>query len=287
MLKFRKIGLALGGGGARGLAHLGVLKHLEEIQLRPDIVAGTSAGAAVAALYAFDIPLAEIEEELSKLKPIELSAIRLPKLGLVENTGLIDLIKRRLGQECLIEDAKIPLAIKATDVIKGKSYLMTRGSVLSAVLASCCVPGVYIPVERNNLLLVDGGLTENVPVSALEHLGAHIKIAVNLNGNESYPKPTGILDILANSLDISIDNQTREQLEDADIVISMDLSKYSRFKNDQAKLLIEEGMKAAKSQIPAATWILARKKWKSLKKVFHNLSPIKIPRILKKFFQKK
>ena len=287
MLKLRKIGLALGGGGARGIAHLGVLRHLEEIGLKPDILAGTSAGAIIASLYAFKVPLNEIEEEISKLKPMELSALRIPKLGLIENTGVIDLFKRKLGQDCQIQQAHIPLAIKATDVISGQSYLMTKGPLLSAVLASCCVPGVYVPVERDDRLLVDGGLTENVPVSALEFLGAHIKIAVNLNGNESYPKPKGILDILANSLDISIDHQTREQLEDADIVISMDLSKYGRFRNDQAELLIKEGIKAAREEVPAATWILLRKKWQYFKKVFHNFSPIKIPKILKKFFQKK
>ena len=287
MLKLRKIGLALGGGGARGTAHLGVLKHLEKIDLHPDVMAGTSAGAVIAALYAFKVPLSEIEEELAKLKPVEFSALRVPKLGLIENAGLVDLIERKLGSDCKIENSHIPLAIKATDVINGESYLMTSGPLLSAVQASCCIPGVYIPVERDGRLLVDGGLTENVPVSALDELGAHIKIAVNLNGNESYPKPKGILDILANSLDISIDHQTREQLEDADIVISMDLSKYGRFRNDQAELLIKEGIKAAQAEVPAATWIILRKKFQYLKRIYQNISPVKIPKIIKNFFKKK
>src|SRR5690606_22407346 len=124
MLKFRKVGLALGGGGARGLAHLGVLQHLEKIGLRPDVVSGTSAGAIVAALYAFGLSPKEIFEELSKLKPIELSALRIPKLGLMENKGLIDLFERRLGANLLIEHAKLPLAIKATDITSGESVLM-------------------------------------------------------------------------------------------------------------------------------------------------------------------
>tara|TARA_R110000868_G_scaffold104087_6_gene286286 strand:- start:3037 stop:3900 length:864 start_codon:yes stop_codon:yes gene_type:complete len=285
MIKLRKIGLALGGGGARGTAHLGVLRHLEDIGLKPDALAGTSAGAVIAALYAFNIPSETIAKDLAKLKAMEFSALRLPKLGLIENIGVLDLISNRIGREAKIEDAAIPLAIKATDIVSGESVLMTKGNLLSATLASCCVPGVYIPVERDGKILVDGGLTENVPVSALSQLGAHIKIAVNLNGNQGYPKPEGILDVLANALDISIDHQTKEQLEDADIVISMDLSKYGRFKNDRSDELISEGLKAAKAEIPAATWILLRRRWNQWKQAFKQLSPIKIPEFIKNKFK--
>ncbi|MBH48516.1 MAG: patatin [Halobacteriovorax sp.] len=285
MIKLRKIGLALGGGGARGTAHIGVIRHLESIDLKPDVLAGTSAGAVIAALYAFGVSSEDIAKDLSKLKAMEFSALRLPKLGLIENIGVLDLITNRIGKDAKIEDAKIPLAIKATDIVSGESVLMTKGSLLSAVLASCCVPGVYIPVERDGRILVDGGLTENVPVSALSYLGAHIKIAVNLNGNQGYPKPDGILDVLANALDISIDHQTKEQLEEADIVISMDLSKYGRFKNERANELIDEGSSAAKEEIPAATWLLLRRRWRQWKQLFKQLSPIKIPDFIKEKFK--
>lgn len=277
MIKFRKIGLALGGGGARGLAHVGVLEHLESIDLKPDVIAGTSAGAIVAALYAFGLSSKEIFEELQKLKPIEFSALRIPKLGLMENLGIIDLINRNIGTDKNIEDALIPLAIKATDIETGESILMTKGSVLSAVLASSCVPGIYIPVEHDGRLLVDGGLTENVPVSALSDLGAHIKIAVNLNGNKRYPKPEGIFDILANALDVAIDHQTREQLEDADIVVSMDLSQYGRFSKNHAASLRLEGLESCQREVPAATWILLRKRLRYWKRFIAQLSPIKVP----------
>tara|TARA_R110000868_G_scaffold132380_3_gene343213 strand:+ start:36389 stop:37261 length:873 start_codon:yes stop_codon:yes gene_type:complete len=285
MIKFRKIGLALGGGGARGTAHIGVIRHLESIDLKPDILAGTSAGAVIAALYAFGVSSEDISKDLAKLKAMEFSALRLPKLGLIENIGVLDLITDRIGKDAKIEDANIPLAIKATDIVSGDSVLMTKGNLLSAVLASCCIPGVYMPVERDGRVLVDGGLTENVPVSALSHLGAHIKIAVNLNGNQGYPKPEGILDVLANALDISIDHQTKEQLEGADIVISMDLSKYGRFKNERASELIDEGSKAAKAEIPAATWLLLRRRWRQWKQLLKQLSPIKIPDFIKERFK--
>lgn len=283
MIKLRKTGLALGGGGARGLAHVGVLEHLESINLKPDVIAGTSAGAIVAALYAFGFSSKEIFKELQQLKPIEFSALRIPKLGLMENLGVIDLINRKIGTDKNIEDALIPLAIKATDVETGESILMTRGSVLSAVLASSCVPGIYIPVERDGRLLVDGGLTENVPVSALAVLGAHLKIAVNLNGNKRYPKPDGIFDILANALDIAIDHQTWGQLEDADVVVSMDLSQYGRFSNDQAESLRQEGLESCQREIPAATWIMLRRKLRQWKRLFLSLTPFRIPKLLKRW----
>lgn len=286
MIKLRKVGLALGGGGARGLAHIGVLEHLESIGLKPDMIAGTSAGAIVAALYAFGVKHEDIFEELQKLKAIEFSALRIPKLGLMENIGVIELIERKIGKDKNIEDAILPLAIKATDITKGKSVLMTSGPLLSAVLASSCVPGVYIPVERNNCMLVDGGLTENVPVSALEVLGAHLKIAVNLNGQKGYTKPVSIADVLANALDIAIDHQTWEQLEDADVVISMDLSQYGRFRNDQASKLKREGIEAAQNEIPDARWIILRRRIKRWRHLFEQFTPIKIPVQIKVWYRK-
>lgn len=285
MLKLRKVGLALGGGGARGLAHIGVLQHLQSIGLPPDAIAGTSAGAVVAALYAFGVSLDDMAEDLCELKAMEFSALRLQRLGLMENSSLNDLIINRLGKDCNIEDARIPLAIKATDVVSGESVLMTEGPLLSALLASTCVPGVYIPVERGKRLLVDGGLTENVPVSALNALGVHLKIAVNLNGRQGYPTPEGILDVLANALDISIDHQTHEQLEEADIAISMDLSKYGRFRNDQGQALIQEGFKATKQEVPVADWITLRRRWRRWKKLFYQLTPLKIPEFIKNIFK--
>jgi NTE family protein len=285
MIKLKKIGLALGGGGARGLAHIGVLQHLEKIGLAPEVLAGTSAGAAIATLYAFKVPLAQIQSELEKLKPIEFSSLRIPKLGLMENTTLAEMLDRLIGKDAKIEDSPIPLAIKATDIISGESVLLTSGSVRSAVLASCCVPGIYIPVERDGKLLVDGGLTENVPVSALDTLKASLKIAVNLNGNQTYPKPEGIFDVLANSLDISIDHQTWEQIELADIVISMDLSRFSRFRNDQARLLIEEGFKAAQKEIPNANWLSLRRRLRHWRKTLESFSPIKVPDKIKAWWK--
>ena len=255
----RKVGLALGGGGARGIAHVGVLEHLERLQIPIDIISGTSAGAIVGTLYAFGVPLEQIGEDVKNLKPADFSSLRVPKLGFFKNDGLKKLLEKRLSRGAKIEDAQKELAILASDIETGESHLMTKGPVIPAVLASSCVPGIYIPQKIDGRLLVDGGLSENVPLSGLEHYKASVKIGVDLNGYEKYPKPEGILDILSNSLDIAIDNQTRSQLQKADYVISMDLSRYSRFTTEHFDELISEGKKAAES---------LNKEFKNLEKSF-------------------
>ena len=282
-----RIGLALGGGGARGIAHLGVLQHFHQINLKIDAIAGTSAGAIVGALYAFGTPLRDIEEDLRNLKPTNFSSLRLPKLGLFKNEQLRVLLEKRLPRNAQIQDAPIPLEIKATDIETVEGILMTRGNLIEAVMASSCVPGIYIPVEINGRLLVDGGLTENVPLSALKKLGANIQIGVNLNGNKRYNKPDSLLDILSNSLDIAIDNQTRSQLNLADLVISMDLSRYGRFHLEAFDDLVFEGRKSAREAIRTARWLGWRHRFRQIWAHLSDISPIKIPERIKKILQQK
>lgn len=274
-----KIGLALGGGGARGAAHLGVLKQLHLLSIRPHCIAGTSAGSIVASLYAFGVTLEVMEEEMKKLKPVSYSTFSLRGLGLFENKEVRLLLERLLPENAQIQDAKIPLAIKATNLLNGRGVSLTQGPVIPAVLASSCVPGVYTPQEIDGMLLVDGGLTENVPLSSLKLLGAHMRIGVNLNGNEGYTRPEGIMDVLSNAMDIAIDAQTRRQLEEAHINISMDLTRYSRTSSVDFDALILEGMKATKrvikSQRLLKIWVVLKKLWR----FFKNLAPVKIPKL--------
>lgn len=274
-----KIGLALGGGGARGAAHLGVLKQLERLSIRPHCIAGTSAGSVVAALYAFGVTLDVMEEEMKKLRPVSYSTFTFRGLGLFENKEIHKLLERLLPENAQIEQAKIPLAIKATNLFNGQGISLLKGPVIPAVLASSCVPGIYTPQEIDGMLLVDGGLTENVPLSALKLLGAHLRIGVNLNGNEGYTKPEGMMDVLSNAMDIAIDAQTRRQLEEAHVNISMDLTRYSRTSSVDFDELIQEGMKATKRVIKSQgflkIWVLFKKIWV----FFKNLAPLKVPQL--------
>ncbi|MFP5519977.1 MAG: patatin-like phospholipase family protein [Bdellovibrionia bacterium] len=262
------LGLALGGGGARGSAHLGVLKHFEEIKVRPDCIAGTSAGAIIASLYAFEIPTKIIHEEIKKLKPATATGLRFGELGLVENVSLRKMLESLLGKDCKIEDAKIPLAIHVTNCETGIGENLTQGSVIDAVMASSCVPGLYVPPLIDNKIYVDGGLTENVPFSALKALGANKTIGINLNGMMSYERPEGALDVISNALDIAIDSQTKKQLEKFDDVLNIDLRGFSRTSASQAEALIEKGYAAAKSHFPNRSHI----RWLKLKKIWHTLT---------------
>jgi NTE family protein len=272
-----KIGLALGGGGARGAAHLGVLKQLEKLAIKPHCLAGTSAGAVVAALYAFGVPLEVMEVEMKKLKPLSYSSFTLRGLGLFENLEVKKLLEKLLPPDALIEKAHLPLAIKATDLLTGRGVSLLHGPVIEAVLASSCVPGIYTPQMVNNMLLVDGGLTENVPLSSLKLLGAHVRIGVNLNGNEGYTKPNGIMDVLSSAMDIAIDAQTRRQLAEAHVVISMDLTQYSRTSSVDYDELILEGMRATKKVIRSQgllkLWVVIKQIWRFFKRSL----PLKLP----------
>jgi len=255
------IGVALGGGGARGVAHLGVLRHLEEINLRPDIIAGTSAGSIVATLYAFGFPLDEIKNHVGTLKPTQLTDLRWGELGLMENSTLRDMLTKQLGANVDIKDAKIPLAIHVTDLISGIGYDLLEGSVIDAVLASCTVPGLYIPPTINDRIYVDGGLTENVPFRGLKALGATTLIGINLNGHIDYNRPENALDVLMNAMDIAIDSQTRRQLEYFDLTVSIDLTRFSRTSAKDSLELQQAGYEAARKQLPTYRF-LRRHIWK-------------------------
>lgn len=285
MLFRPKIGLALGGGGARGAAHIGVLQQLKIAKIHPHCMAGTSAGAIVASLYAFDVDLAVIEQEMKQLKPVDFTSFRFKGLGLFENSEIKELLTKLLPADARIEQARIPLAVKATNLLTGRGVVLDHGPVIPAVLASCCVPGIYMAQEIDGMILVDGGLTENVPLSALKKLGAHLTIGVNLNGNSGYTRPQGVVDVLSSAMDIAIDAQTRRQLNDAHVVISMDLTQYSRTSSEHFDQLVEIGKKATQEKIwnetALRTWVQAKKTWHLVR----ALLPLKIPDFLKKFLR--
>ncbi len=234
------LGLALSGGAVRGAAHIGVLEVLQEYAIEIDCIAGTSIGALIGALYAFGVPLDEIEAFARELDWFKISSFILPSTGLLSNDEMGRQIENLIG-DVAIEDADIPLAIVATDIVTGERIVFRDGSVASAVMASSCLPGLYKPLEYRDRLLVDGLLVENVPVRATRELGAERVIAVNLGGNFTYPKPDGIIDVMMNSFEIAVDNNTKRILKAADVVISLDLTSYSRFDVDDVPALIDEG----------------------------------------------
>lgn len=248
MIQMKKTGLALGGGAVLGAAHVGVIKALDEASIKVDYIAGTSIGAFVAAFYAFGKSWKEIQGIAAELRWIDISAISLSQFGLLSNDKLGALIEEHIGNKN-IEDAKIPLAIIATDASSGEKIVLTEGPVSKAVQASTCIPGIFKPVEYKKSLLVDGGIVENVPVHSVKELGAEYTIGVDLNAKHAYQMPDNILDVIINSFHFIMKTAATYQTEAADLLISPDLSDFNRSDMEQVDELMKKGYQDAKKAL--------------------------------------
>lgn len=243
-------GLALGGGAILGAAHIGILRAFEERGIKIDFISGTSIGALIAALYAFGKTTDEIEEIALQLKWLDISSFKLSKLSLFSNKALGDIVENILG-DVDITDAAIPLAIVACDIKTGEKVTLTEGSVSQAVMASASLPGIYSPVEIDGRMLVDGGIAENVPVSAIQDFGADTLIAADLSAKAKYNEPNDVFDVISNAISIAIDNNTKSRSKPADLLITPDLTAKSRTNTDPAEVrhLIEIGYQEALAQL--------------------------------------
>lgn len=244
----KKIGLALGGGAVLGAAHIGVIRALEEMDIEISYVTGTSIGAFVGALYAFGNTSKDIEEIALKLSWMDISGLALFESGLLSNAKLGELLDESLGEK-KIEDADIPLAVIATDITNGDKVVLDKGPVAQAVMASTCIPGVFGPVTFDDKLLVDGGIVENIPIDTVRNMGADYVIAVDLNAIKTYHKPDSILDVIINSFHFTLKAAAKFQTENADLLITPDLSEFNMVSTDQIKDLIKQGYKDAKEQL--------------------------------------
>lgn len=191
----KKLGLALGGGAALGWAHIGVIEVLNENNIRPDVVTGTSIGSLVGACY-----VAGKMEELEKIargmnwhRMIRLADIQVGKNGFLAGAPIMSLLRKHLGSIC-IEDLDRPYAAVAADLVSGDEVVFRDGDIVEAIRASIAIPGVFTPVRTGERLLVDGGLVNTVPISTCRDLGADIVIGVNIVGDfEGQAAAAGLL----------------------------------------------------------------------------------------------
>ena len=180
----RKLGLALGGGAALGLAHIGVIRVFEDHDLAPDVVAGTSIGAIVGAAYVFGV-LDRLEEaacSLSWLDVMRLTDFRLGKRGFVSGKAIVKEMTAYIG-EATFADADRPFAVVASDLASNHEVTLKTGRVVDALRASISIPGIFPPVERDGRILIDGGIKNPVPISTCHELGAEIVVAVDVTGD--------------------------------------------------------------------------------------------------------
>lgn len=237
-----QVGVALSGGGALGSAHVGALQALYDHGIPIDCISGTSAGAIIAACYAFGIPFEKIIDIAKSLSWYKVSRLTVPRRGLVSHRSLRTLFHETFG-EVNIEDARIPLAIVATDIETAQKVVFTKGPLADALLASTSLPGFFTPVEIDEKMLVDGGVADNFPVSVLDTMGAHIKIGVNVNRWISQKKPRSIFDVVAKSL--AIMNAYRHPQKENEIFIEPHLEDFSISDFKHADKLAAQGYRAA------------------------------------------
>ena len=272
-----KVGLALGGGGAKGVAHIGVLQALEEARVKPDYIAGTSVGAMVAAMYAFNININTIANIARDLTLAQITTFKLNKTGFFTADPLKEILIEYLG-EVNIEDASIPLSIVATDLTSGEEVIFTEGPLADAVCASASIPGVYIPMRLNDRILVDGGIVQNVPIRPLKSMGAGVIIASQLGGVRAYEEPKNVLDVMRNAFDIVLSQRTKQEVKQADLLIAMDLRDFSIADNTQRyDELFAIGYDTAAKELAKMAWYRKGNLLLYVWRILCLLTPFKVP----------
>ena len=246
-----RVGLALSGGAARGIAHVGVLRALTENQIPIDAIAGASAGALVGGSFAAGLSIDELEEMARGFRWRHTARLSFSRLGLQSNKRMEDYLRQRLPVT-RFEDLKIPFAAMVTDLRKGALVVFRdQGDLPFAIRASTCIPAVYTPIEDSEgRLLIDGGIVANLPISHTRDLGADVVIGVDVNsdGIRFFQKPRTALGVLAYTfvaVERIVSNQERQ---DADVLIAPKIGHIrwdqTRRSNELVKLGYEAGLAA-------------------------------------------
>lgn len=215
-----RLGLALGGGAARGFAHVGVIQVLEQNGIRPDLIVGTSAGSLVAAMYASGKSAAELESAALSMEEASLTDWSLPILGrgMLRGEALTRYTRQAVGGR-LLENMAIPLGVLATDLSTGQGVLFRRGDTAQAVRASSAVPGVFAPVAISGREYVDGGLVAPVPVRYARDMGAEVVLAVDISSSPEGNRSAGSVQLLLQTFAIMGQSINRHELAGADVVL--------------------------------------------------------------------
>ena len=249
--KFRKkhkIGLCLSGGGTKGFSYIGVFKAFEEHGITFDMVAGTSVGSLFGALYASGFT----SEQMAKIAAnVKTSDFRKSKLGflpskmdtMAENLNSIFSVKR-------IEELKIPYFAVACNLRTGKEVRLNEGNLISAITGSCAIPGVFCPVKHKDMLLIDGGVVNNIPVDVLKENGCDYVVTVDCNSTRGGgTNSESLITQFITSIGITMVNNSKKGIELSDITIKPDTKRFNSLKINNVNQLIEAGYIAAKENI--------------------------------------
>ena len=244
------IGLALGGGFARGIAHIGVLKVLEEEQIPIRYIAGTSVGALIGAAYCSGLSAAELEEVATEVRFKHLASWTLSRLGFASNQRMIGFLNRILKAKTF-EELRIPLAIAATDFTTGEGVVFHSGPLIDPVRASCAYPGMFLPVKIRGRLLIDGMLAHTVPTRPLRQMGADRVLAVHLKGKWTNPDgPRHLFEVVGQCFAIAQDMNGHQWRPAADLVIEPDVNGYKYDAFDRSAEFVRAGEMVTRAALP-------------------------------------
>jgi NTE family protein len=254
-----KIALVLGGGAAKGFAHVGVIRVLEQEKIPINMIVGTSAGSLIGGMYAANPDSFQLEWlgfKIDRNDILDFSVVY-SKFGPVQGARLESFLEQNVKVK-KVEETKIPFFPVATDLNTGETVTLDKGSLAKAIHASSAIPGVFVPVQFDNRLLVDGGVTDNLACDIARAKGADIVIAVNLSKDVKNYQIDSLVDVMAQSISIMMHRSTKGKILPCDVVIEPNTLGISMFDFTQKKQLMEEGMKSARLAIPRIRELMAR-----------------------------
>ena len=263
----KTLGLALGAGGSRGVAHVGFLKALEEAGIRPDYICGCSMGSVVGAAYASGMTADEIWEIVGKLRILDILSPSKQRGGLFSTKKMRQLLLKHMG-DLTFEELKIPFSCVAVDMCRQALVEFSQGRVVDCVVASSSIPAVFHPLDKDGMRLVDGGVLERVPVQQVKRMGADVVVAVDVFGKkdcrEDCPR---VLGVLLETIDLMDNYRTkRRREENADIIdfwLEPDLGKMSQYEIKQVRFAYEKGYELGVQHAPAIKQALKQGKTKA------------------------
>lgn len=243
-----KVGLALGSGGARGFAHIGVLKVLKEAGIPIHCIAGSSMGSLIGCIYAVHENPHMMEKLAIHLKPKHWIDFTVPRMGLVAGEKVSELI-RILTHGKRLEQLRIPTAVVATDLEAGQEVVFTEGPIDKAVRASIAIPGIFNPVLDEGRVLVDGGVVNRVPIQVVKNMGADVVIGVDVVADVPKIEITSLFDVISQTIDVMERHIYQRQAELADVLIQPKVGHVSSTDFSQVASCIQAGEEAARESI--------------------------------------
>lgn len=255
LLNSLKIGVALSGGGAKGISHLGALKAIEELGLRIDLISGVSAGAIIGALYADGNPPESVCEHLAQGSFHQMVSLTKPRNGgIAKMSQYRKFISERLNAK-RFEDLKTPLIVNATDLNSGKNVYFEKGPLIDCIIASASVPIFFAPTHIGGRLYVDGGIFCNLPASILRQKGCDLVIGVHVNPITPIGNTSGIIELSERVFHLAVNGNTIEQKRECNIVIEMNRTKeFGMFDTKRAAEIYQIGYETALDALTKCDW---------------------------------